>query len=125
MSDLIPDLDSLRIEPVAAATQPKPRAKAARNFLRGPIPIPWLIAAAKLPGRSLHVGLALWYYAGMRSTHQINFPIRWLKTAFNMERHAAYRGLAALEKAGLVSVARYRGHASRVVLLEVSHGKLG
>ena len=48
MSDLIPDLDSLRIEPVAAATQPKPRAKAARNFLRGPIPIPWLIAAAEV-----------------------------------------------------------------------------
>ena len=48
-----------------------------------------------------------------------------MKTAFNMERHAAYRGLAALEKAGLVSVVRYRGRASRVVLLEVSHGKLG
>jgi hypothetical protein len=119
MNSLIPDLDSLRIEP-AAVTRPAPRTKAARNFLRGPIPLPWLIVAAKLPGRSLHVGLALWYYAGMRSTHQINFPIRWLKTALNMERHAAYRGLRHLERADLVSVARHRGHASIVTLLEVS-----
>ena len=30
------------------------------DCLRGPIPTAWIIAAARLPGRSLHVGMALW-----------------------------------------------------------------
>src|SRR3954452_4212832 len=31
------------------------------RFLHGPVPLPWLEAAARLPGKSLHTGVALWY----------------------------------------------------------------
>ena len=30
------------------------------HFLKGPIPMPWLIVAGNLPGKALHVGIALW-----------------------------------------------------------------
>ena len=33
-------------------------------FLRGPIPLDWLSAAAQLPGKTLNVGVALWWLKG-------------------------------------------------------------
>ena len=37
-------------------------------FLKGPIPMAWLNAAAKLPGKTLNVGIAIWWLAGMSKT---------------------------------------------------------
>ena len=37
-------------------------------FIKGPIPLAWMMAAAMLPGKSLHVGLVLWYLAGLKKT---------------------------------------------------------
>jgi hypothetical protein len=127
MNSIIPDLDQLRIDPTTPIV-PKKRRKSLRHkpgqkFLKGPIPLPWLSVAARAAGKTLHVALALWFYAGLRTTTQVNFPKGWLELEFGMDRHTAYRGLAALEKAGLVSVARHRGRASLVTLLEVSDGK--
>ena len=34
-------------------------------FLRGPIPLDWLGSAATLPGKTLHIGIALWWLHGM------------------------------------------------------------
>jgi hypothetical protein len=39
--------------------------KGCERFLKGPVPLAWLQAAARLPGRSLHVGMVLWYVAGL------------------------------------------------------------
>lgn len=125
MSSIIPDLDSLRIDP--ATPVPKKRNSLRHKpgkFLKGPIPLNHLTLAAKAPGKALHVAVALWFFAGLRTTTQIKFPIRWLKTAFGMGRYTAYRGLAALERSGLVRVVRHRGRASVVTLLEVSNGKI-
>ena len=35
------------------------------HFLKGPVPLRWLVSAARLPGKSLHAGIALWYVAGL------------------------------------------------------------
>ena len=95
MSNFIPDLDSLRIAHTAVPAPKKraPRHKTGEKFLKGPIPMSWLVRAGKLPGKAIHVGLSLWFYAGMRKSGQVNLPMRWLKMAFKMERHAVYRGL--------------------------------
>ena len=37
--------------------------------LLGGIPATWLFAAARPPGRSLQVGIALWYEAGRHESH--------------------------------------------------------
>ena len=37
-----------------------------RGFLRGPIPWTWLLAASRLGGKVLHVGIVLWFLVGVR-----------------------------------------------------------
>ena len=89
-----------------------------KNFLEGPIPLIWFIKAAKLPGKALHVALALWYLAGLENSGEVYLSNR-LINIFGVERHAGYRALKALEGAGLVSVQRHQGLSPRVTILEV------
>jgi hypothetical protein len=106
------DLDQLKL-PVGAVGKPKssnrlPRHKAGERFLRGPIPWRWLETAGRLPGKALHVAIALWLLASIKKTR----TIRWEPStaeAWHLNYQAFYRGLAALEGAGLVSVQRHRG----------------
>ena len=87
-----------------------------KRFLKGPIPLGWLTAAAKQPGKALHVAIALWFLSGMKRSRKVLMPLAEL-SAFGVSRFAAYRGLGALEKAELVSVARHQGRKSVVTIL--------
>ncbi len=96
-----------------------PNRKLPKKFIKGPIPLEWIQAAARLPGRSLQVGLVLWYLAGVRRSKQ--GPISYtVAHHFGLSRHTVYRGLAQLEKAGLVVVVRVRGRRLGVSLLRTS-----
>lgn len=76
------------------------------EFLKGPIPLVWLSAAAGLPGKaSLAVGLAIWFESGRRKSHDIVLTTAILER-FSVNRKAKYRGLKALEAVGLISVVR-------------------
>ena len=97
-----------------------PRHKPGEKFLRGPIPWGWLIAAARASGRGsgFKVALALWHLSGLaHQSRTIDLQGRALRD-FGVDRHAAYRGLANLEQAGLVAVERHPGRMARVTLLE-------
>lgn len=83
------------------------------HFLRGPIPWPWLVSAMKLPGCAVHVGLHLWVMAGITNTMTVPLNLSRL----SVDRSAASRGLAALEGARLVSVARRPGRKPLVTIL--------
>lgn len=124
-NNIIPHPDQLRLEDnvVLPSTKKTPRHKPGQKFVKGPIPLDWLSVAAKLPGKALHVAVALWFRAGIRKSNQMRFPMSWLDRVFGVNRTSAYRGLAVLEKGGLVSVVRHRGRASIVTLLEVSYGQ--
>jgi hypothetical protein len=100
-----------------ANTKP-PHHKPGEKFLKGPIPWNWLALAAKQPGRALHVGIALSFLAGLKRTGTVALSGRVL-CELGLDRHAGYRGLAALEKAGLVSVVRHPGRLPVVTLREV------
>ena len=83
---------------------------------RDRIPLEWLQAAARLPGRSLHVALALWLAARQASTRRI--PLGNVTVAsMGLDRNAKYRGLVCLERAGLVTVERNLGRSPIVTLL--------
>lgn len=86
------------------------------RFLRGPVPMDWLKQAAKLPGRALHAGVALWFLDGFQQTGTVQARPSVLRD-LGLDRHASYRALRELEKAGLVSVVRKRGAAAMVTLL--------
>jgi len=94
-----------------------PRHRLGEKFLKGPIPLLWLAAAAKQPGRALHVGIAVWFLAGIKRNAVIALSSSIL-VSFGVNRHAVYRGLKALERAGLVSVVRKPGRLPQVTLLD-------
>jgi len=82
----------------------------------GPLPLGWLECAAGLPGRSIHVALALWHET-TRSGSMCVALSNTLCLRFHVDRNAKYRALRSLETAGLVIVERRRGRSPRVTLL--------
>jgi DNA-binding transcriptional ArsR family regulator len=86
--------------------------------LKGSIPWVWLSAAARLPGRALHVAIELRLWAGIKKTRHFALTISAL-TDLGVSRSAAYRGLVALEREGLVTIDRRRGRKPRVTVVEI------
>lgn len=98
----------------APNTQKKPQAPA----FRGPVPISWLTSAARLPGKSLHVGLAIWYAAGrLRSQNVLLSNLD--AHHFGLNRNAKYRALVWLETANLISVERKLGRTPVITVRAV------
>jgi hypothetical protein len=70
-------------------------------------------------GSGFKVAIAIWYLVGLNYQERtVTLTGRALR-AFGMDRYASYRGLAALESAGLISVQRRTGCAPRVTVNEV------
>lgn len=95
-----------------------PRQKS-KKFLKGPVPLSWLMVAAQLSGKSLAVGIALWFRSGLERSNQVQLPTTLLNL-FGIDRHAKARALDSLEKASLIAVERRKGKNPIVTLLEVS-----
>jgi hypothetical protein len=120
MSDnFFDNLDRLRMS--LASVEAPPRARNHRiqgEFLKGPVPLAWLTVATRLPGKSpLAVGLALWFEAGRRRSKKVTLTSAIL-ARFNVDRKSKYRGLASLERAGLVKVVRVPRRNPEVTIIE-------
>ena len=88
-------------------------------FLKGPIPIAWLKLAAELPGKALHLGIAIWWLYPMSKTQ----PFKLTGKALNflgISRDAAYDALKRLEARGLIRVQRLPGQRPMVEILPVA-----
>lgn len=112
------DIDRLRLPSVAVPTQLRDRPHLGKGvrFLKGPVPLPWLEAAATLPGKSLHAGIAIWFASGL--THSVTVPLSTVAVGkLGLDRHSKNRALAWLEKAGLIRVDRRQGRAPVVTIL--------
>jgi hypothetical protein len=104
------------VQPGTRRARP-PRHLKGEGFLKGPVPLAWLEAAARLPGRSLHAGLALWYAAGLMRSATV--PLSNISgVRFGLDRNSKYRAIAWLEGAGLVKVERKLGRAPVVTILQ-------
>ena len=86
-------------------------------FIRGPVPIPWVERAAKLPGKALALGFGLWWLHGMGKGGEVKLTKRLLET-FNISRDAAADGLKRLEQSGLVQVKRAPGKRPSVRIVK-------
>ena len=112
------DVDRFRLpkRPSVAAGPDRSTSMRSRvRFLKGPVPLPWLEAAAKLPGKSMHAGVALWYLAGLRGSREVALS-NVLARQFGLDRNAKRRALAWLEAAELIQVVRQTGRAPSVRL---------
>ncbi len=98
------------------APQRLPKLRPGVRFL-GPMPMPWFFAAGALPGKAAFVGCVLWQLAAMERSLTVRLSgTSWEDSGIH--RLAVYRGLAALEQAGFVSVDRKRGRNPIVTLLD-------
>lgn len=86
------------------------------GFIKGPLPLAWMQAAARMPGKTLQVALALWYLAGLKKTTTVRLASKPL-SEMGVSRDAKYDALARLEQLGLVAVEQQRGQAPLVTLL--------
>ena len=119
----IPPLEEIRIADVRArSTSPleqslsTPRQNS--RFVRGPINLAWIQRAAVLPGRILHVAVALCYQDGFKRGAQFRIQPNIMR-GFGVSPSSLSRALVALECAGLVKVSRASGRAAEVVILPV------
>ena len=99
-----------------ANTKP-PRHKPGEKFLKGPIPWTWVVRAAHQPGKALHVAIVLWFLVGVKKTRTVALSGSVLR-GLGVNRYSGYRGLVALEQAGLVSAERHPGRNPVVTLLD-------
>jgi hypothetical protein len=91
--------------------------KQRQKFLKGPVPLPWLMTASKLPGKALAVGIALRFRQGLTGAPTIALPSTLL-SRFGVDRHAKRRALDALEQNGLIAVDRQPGKNPVVTILK-------
>jgi hypothetical protein len=86
------------------------------RFLKGPVPMSWLTAAARLPGKTLAVAIALWRLSGAVKSPTVKLSNAELEVLC-VDRNAKSRALRALQKAGLISIEQRPGCLPRVTIL--------
>jgi hypothetical protein len=85
------------------------------QFLKGPIPLSWIIRAFSLPGKAWHVGTVLWFWAGITRSKTVTLTPSRLRHC-GLHPETARQRLMELKKAGLVRVER-RGKQSPMVTI--------
>lgn len=111
----------IRNQPNTPSIHRLPRPRAGEKFLKGPIPLDWLSTAARLPGKSLHVAIAIWFTASLAKSATV--PLSNVAgLPFGLDRNAKYRALEWLEEAGLICVERRLGRSPVVTVLELKVG---
>jgi hypothetical protein len=100
-----------------------PRHRVGEKFLKGPIPYAWLSRASELQGKTLHVGLAIWFLAGVTNSRTVKLP-QLILGDFSVNRHCKYRALKWLEEANLIAVKTEAGCATVIMLLDVSEREI-
>ncbi len=119
--DPFKDISKLRAD---TSMLPKKKRRSRRLvgwFVKGPIPGEWISKAAKQPGQSLHIAMAIQYSRGV-----FGEPVKLttdLARRFGVDRRQTmYAALRSLEAAGLIQVDRARGRCPRVVVVSGAAG---
>ena len=100
---------------VETAALRQSRQRRSGRFLKGPIPLPPIAAAARLPGQALAVLLATHHQVALTGRPSVSLPAALLRE-FGVSRDAKARALHQLERAGLIRVERAPGRAAWVGL---------
>lgn len=90
-------------------------------FVKGPIPMNWISAAARLPGKSLHVAMAFAWLAGMKGPVGLKMSRRAL-SLFNVSEDAYRDALNRLCDSGLLIVKKLPGQRAVVQIVQIVDG---
>lgn len=112
------------IEPATLTIETETRPRAARpprhvhgRFLRGPIAWDWLMTAARLPGRALHIAVVIWDLVWRGDSMNVQLSLAAAAKELGCDRSSASRALAALAVAGLVETKHVPGRKVQVTVL--------
>ncbi len=86
-----------------------------RPFLKGPIAMDWLSAAASLPGKAINLALAVRWLVDMNGGKPVKLTAKALDL-LNVSEDACGDGLKRLESAGLITVTRQPGQRPIVAI---------
>lgn len=87
-------------------------------FVKGPISVAWLAAAAKLPGKTVNVAVAMQWLAGMSRDKPFKLTRR-SQELFAVSDDAAQDAIRRLEAAELIKVVRRPGQRPLITVLKV------
>ena len=85
-------------------------------FLKGPVPLRWLIKAAGLGKCALMVGLVLWYRDGMRGQKTFRMGRGEIAKLLSVSQLTVLRGIRRLEEGNLIFVLREPGRKFLVTM---------
>lgn len=88
----------------------------AQRFLNGPISMSAIQSAARLPGKALALYLATHHRCSLLGQKKVSLP-RGFLGQLGIRKDAKARGLACLERAGLVRLEKCLGRPVKVELL--------
>ena len=117
------ELEKLKLQP-GDSVRMKPKKSIRRrkgSFLRGPIPANWLSIAGNLPGKTLHVALAIWLAYGVVKESRFRFTPKWYAW-FDIGPHTLRKSLHRLREAGLIRLVCRPGCSPIVTILDVPEG---
>ena len=100
---------------LSQASKTPPRHRHGEKFLKGPIPLDWLSTAARLPGKTLHFALAMWFQAGISNRRKVTVGGK-LCRQFGVGRKAASESVRRLENARLILVKRRDGCSPKLTI---------
>ncbi len=123
------DLDKFKLDSAALQTAVPsgehtrvPKSKTSRErikgeeFLAGPIRIPWLEAAAKLPGAAFKIAVLLRHHKNLKRTDTMKLSNKAVER-FGVSPDAKRRALIALQDAGLITMSSATGRSPIVTLI--------
>jgi hypothetical protein len=115
------EVDRYRLpEEVPTETSVKVRHRQRKGrFLKGPIPTDWLSVAGSLPGKTLHVGVAIWFAHGFEKQPRFRLTAKWYDW-LEVGPFALRESLQRLKEAGLIRLEHRPGCSPIVTLLTVS-----
>jgi hypothetical protein len=96
------------IRPKAQSALSRQLNRTSTKFIKGPIPLNWLVSANALPGKSGQVGIALWFLSGVRRSLIIKLTAE-VELIAGCKRKAVYFALRQLESQNLIKVERSSG----------------
>ena len=102
--------------PSVVDLKPRNKTRQVEPFLRGPVPMSWLMEAFKVAGGGgLMLGLKLWWVSGM--TGSKTFSINVTRVETGQSQRNKWRMLKMLECAGLLRKATQPGKRLQIELL--------
>jgi hypothetical protein len=107
--------DEIKATEIETGLTKRTKTRRAGRFLKGPIPLPDMATASRLPGRSLALFLAIHHQIALTGKDAVTVPSRLLFD-LGTSRSTKARCLKLLERAGLVTVTRLKGRAVRIQL---------